>query len=118
MTDDIHERIGFREIDHDGNAVQALSPQAPDPADPAQGLRAVNPFIVALWALDLVLLGFCIWTLNESVQPTATSAANGGVPLSFLLLSTLPYGLLAFFLLTAALLFWHATTWQRRRPTS
>ncbi|MFJ4210118.1 hypothetical protein ACIPY2_16820 [Paenarthrobacter sp. NPDC089675] len=117
MTDDVHERIGFREIDQDGNAVPAVSPHAPDPAHQAQGLRAVNPFIVALWALDLVLLGFCIWTLNESAQPTATSTAGGGIPWNFLLLSTLPYGLLAFLLLTAALLFWHAAAWQKRRPT-
>lgn len=120
MKDHIHERIGFREIDEHGNAVTAISPHTPELVDPERSRPSINPFVVALWVLNVGLAWFGAWALT-----TATSAIISPTPsqepesaqLNFLMLSNAPYALLAAVLLTAALLFWHAAQWQKKRPT-
>ncbi|MFF1829024.1 hypothetical protein [Paenarthrobacter sp. NPDC058040] len=117
MTDDVHERIGFREIDEQGNSVRAVSPNAPEPIDASPRRLLVNPFVVALWLLDLALGWFTIWAFSAAIEGLAPSVASPMVQYNFILLSAAPYGALAAILLTAALLFWHAAQWQKKRPT-
>lgn len=117
MTDDVHERIGFRELDEHGNSVRAVSPHVPEPVDGPPRRLLVNPFVVALWVLDLALGWFTIWAFSAAIEGLAPSIASPMVQYSFVLLSAAPYGALAAILLTAALLFWHAAQWQKKRPT-
>ncbi len=119
MKDHIHERIGFREIDEHGNAVKAISPHVPEPADPGSSRLSVNPFVIALWVLDVGLAWFGAWALTTATSAIITPTSNQGpesAQLNFLMLSNAPYALLAAVLLTAALLFWHAAQWQKKRP--
>lgn len=118
MQDHVHERIGFREIDEHGNAMPAVSPHAPEPADPTQKRASPNPFIIALWVLDAGLLVFGFWALTEAAAAMAgPTQFNTSAQLSFMLMSYTPYVLLGGLLLAAALLFWHAVQWQRKRPS-
>ncbi|WP_311211669.1 MULTISPECIES: hypothetical protein [unclassified Arthrobacter] len=121
MKDHVHERIGFREIDEHGNAVQAVSPHVPEPADPERKRTPVNPFVIALWVLDAGLAWLGFWALTTSVGammtgPTPAQSAESA-QVNFMMLSNAPYALLAAALITAGLLFWHAVQWQRKRPT-
>lgn len=75
MKDHVHERIGFREIDEHGNAVQAVSPHVPETAGPPPRRLSVNPFIIALWVLDAGLLWVGIWAIS-----TAAAALVGPAP--------------------------------------
>lgn len=117
MKDHVHERIGFREIDQDGNAVQAVSPHVPE-TDPPRTRLAVNPFIIALWVLDAGLLWLGFWAVS-----TAAAGMMGPQPyqsaqsaqFTYMMLSNAPYALLAGILITAGLLFWHAYQWQKKR---
>ncbi|MGR0160599.1 hypothetical protein [Paenarthrobacter nitroguajacolicus] len=119
MKDHVHERIGFREIDEQGHAVPAISPHVPEPADPKRKRLAINPFIVALWALDAALLCFGFWAASETMAGMAgPTEFNTSAQLSFMLMQYTPYVLLGGVLLTAALLFWHAVHWQRKQPNS
>ncbi|MDR6986882.1 hypothetical protein J2Y66_001352 [Paenarthrobacter nitroguajacolicus] len=120
MKDHVHERIGFREIDEHGNAVQAVSPHVPEPVEPDRKRLTLNPFIIALWALDAGLAWCGLWALTSAVGAmmgltSAQSAETAQV--NFIMLSHTPYALLAVVLITAALLFWHAVQWQKKRPT-
>ncbi|MGJ3190550.1 hypothetical protein FQP90_18865 [Paenarthrobacter nitroguajacolicus] len=117
MKDHVHERIGFREIDEHGNAVQAVSPHVPEPADQGRKRTAVNPFIVALWVMDVGVVWFCMWAFTSAESLMGPSSMGSTAQVNFMILSTLPYGLLAAILLTAGLLFWHAVQWQKKRPT-
>ncbi|MFJ4028555.1 hypothetical protein ACIPWF_14360 [Paenarthrobacter sp. NPDC089989] len=117
MTDDVHERIGFREIDQEGNAVRAVSPHVLEPADSSRHRLTLNPFILALWILDAGLAGFCFWIFSESIRPTQAINSGQGMPVSFLMFSTFPFAALTFLLLTVGLLFWHAAQWQKKRST-
>ncbi|MEJ1115663.1 hypothetical protein WBN73_15335 [Paenarthrobacter sp. CCNWLY172] len=124
MKDHVHERIGFREIDEHGNAVQAVSPHVPEPADRERKRTPFNPFIIALWVMDAGLAWLGVWALATSVgalvsspqfvQPAESAEA---AQMKFILLSNAPYVLLAALLITAGLLFWHAVQWQKKRPT-
>ncbi|MGA8788290.1 MAG: hypothetical protein WB535_04990 [Paenarthrobacter sp.] len=124
MKDHVHERIGFREIDEHGNAVQAVSPHVPEPADRERKRTPINPFIIALWVMDAGLAWLGVWALATSVgaivsspqfvQPAESAEA---AQMKFILLSNAPYVLLAALLITAGLLFWHAVQWQKKRPT-
>ena len=124
MKDHVHERIGFREIDEHGNAVQAVSPHVPEPADRERKRAPLNPFIIALWVMDAGLAWLGVWALATSVgalvsspqfvQPAESAEA---AQMKFILLSNAPYVLLAALLITAGLLFWHAVQWQKKRPT-
>ena len=123
MKDHVHERIGFREIDEHGNAVQAVSPHVPEPADRERKRTPINPFIIALWVMDAGLAWLGVWALATSVgaivsspqfvQPAESAEA---AQMKFILLSNAPYVLLAALLITAGLLFWHAVQWQKKRP--
>ncbi|ASN18538.1 hypothetical protein [Arthrobacter sp. YN] len=123
MKDHVHERIGFREIDEQGNAVQAVSPHVPEPADKERKRTPFNPFIIALWVMDAGLAWLGVWALATSVgaivsspqfvQPAESAEA---AQMKFILLSNAPYVLLAALLITAGLLFWHAVQWQKKRP--
>ncbi len=123
MKDHVHERIGFREIDEHGNAVQAVSPHVPEPADRERKRTPINPFIIALWVMDAGLAWLGVWALATSVgaivsspqfvQPAESAEA---AQMKFILLSNAPYVLLAALLITAGLLFWHAFQWQKKRP--
>lgn len=118
MKDHVHERIGFREIDEHGNAVPAVSPHVPQQPDPTRRRSAVNPFIVALWVLDAALTIFGLWAFSEATAGMAgPTQFNTSPQLSFMLMSYTPYVLLGSLLLTAALLFWHAVQWQKKRPS-
>lgn len=124
MKDHVHERIGFREIDAHGNAVQAVSPHVPEPADRERKRTPINPYIIALWVMDAGLAWLGVWALATSVgaivsspqfvQPAESAEA---AQMKFILLSNAPYVLLAALLITAGLLFWHAVQWQKKRPT-
>ncbi|WP_426005424.1 hypothetical protein ACPFL9_01605 [Paenarthrobacter sp. NyZ202] len=114
MTDHTHERLGFREIDDQGKAVRAVSPHAPEPLDAPKKRLSVNPFIVALWALDGAMLYFSVWAFTETLRPMVSAPSSDGMPMNFVVLSMLPYLVPASLLITGALLFWHAFQWQRR----
>jgi len=115
MTDHVHERIGFREIDEHGNAVPAASPHVPEQPDPTRKRLALNPFIVALWVLNAGLAWFGSWALAIVGGAMMGPAPAQTAQLNFMILSNAPYALLAATLITAALLFWHAAQWQKRR---
>ncbi|VXC36504.1 conserved hypothetical protein [Arthrobacter sp. 9V] len=117
MKDHVHERIGFREIDEHGNTVPAVSPHVPEQPDAERTRRSINPFIIALWVLDAALMIFGFWALSEAAAAMAgPTQFNTSAQLSFMLMSYTPYVLLGGLLLTAALLFWHAVQWQKKRP--
>ncbi|UKA50237.1 hypothetical protein LFT48_01450 [Arthrobacter sp. FW305-123] len=116
MKDHVHERIGFREIDENGNALPAVSPHVPEQPDPERKHGAINPFIIAVWVLDAALMIFGIWALNETVAAMAAPTQFSNSPqLGYMLMSYTPFVLLGSLLLTAALLFWHAVQWQKKR---
>lgn len=118
MTDDTHERIGFRELDEHGNAVRAISPHVPEPADPPRKRASVNPFIIALWVLDVGLAWLGVWAVATAAgamtSPTPIQSAESA-QFMYMMLSNAPYALLGAVLITAGLLFWHAAQWQRNR---
>ncbi|WP_253951570.1 hypothetical protein M1D51_20390 [Arthrobacter sp. R3-55] len=123
MKDHAHERLGFREIDEHGNAVQAVSPHLPEPVEPTRKRAMVNPFIIALWVLDAGLAWLGLWALTTSVGAIVSSPefvqpaeSAESAQMKFIMLSNAPYVLLAALLITAGLLFWHAVQWQRKRP--
>lgn len=111
MTDDIQERLNFREVDEHGKAVTA-TPDYGTPA-PGDGKRRVNPFILALWILDAAILLPGIWALALTMD-TAMMYGSGPMPVPFLMLNVMPFCFLASALTTAGLLFWHAAQWQNR----
>ena len=118
MADDIHERIGFREIDEHGNAVRAVSPH--DPEAPERGRRRVlvNPFVVALWVLDAGLVWFCFWAFEAVAAMSGPTAPSPSVQVNFMVLQSVPYVIPGTILVTAALLFWHAWQWQKKHATT
>ncbi|WP_159704267.1 hypothetical protein [Arthrobacter sp. 18067] len=120
MKDHVHERIGFREIDEHGNAVQAVSPHVPETAGPERKRVPVNPFIIALWVLDAGLAWFGMWALTNAISamvgPMPVQSAESA-QVNFMMFSNAPYALLGAALITAGLLFWHAVQWQKKRPT-
>lgn len=117
MKDHVHERLGFREIDEHGNTAPAVSPHAPEPADPERKRLSINPFIIALWVLDAGLAWFGLWALATAAGAMMGPAPGESAQVNFMILSNAPYALLAALLITAALLFWHAVQWQKKRPT-
>ena len=118
MKDHVHERIGFREIDENGNAVQAVSPHVPEPADRERRRIPINPFIIALWVLDAGLLWVGVWAVNETgAAMSGPTMFNMSAQLNFMLMTYTPYAFLGALLLTSTLLFWHAVQWQKQRPT-
>ncbi|MFE4196171.1 hypothetical protein ACFRJ9_09925 [Paenarthrobacter sp. NPDC056912] len=114
MKDHVHERLGFSEIDEQGNAVRAVSPHAPEPVENPRKRATINPFIVALWVLDAALVWFCLWAFAETMQPSGPTLGQS-LPINFVVLSSVPYVLLGAILITAGLLLWHAVQWQNRR---
>lgn len=118
MADESHERIGFREIDEHGNAVRAVNPHAPE--DPERGRRRVlvNPFVVALWVLDAGLVWFCFWAFDAVAAMAGPTAQSPSAQVNFMVLQSVPYVLPGTILVTAALLFWHAFQWQKKRATT
>ena len=118
MADDIHERIGFREIDEHGNAVRAVNPHAPEAPDPVRHRVLVNPFVVALWVLDAGLVWFCFWAFEAVAAMTGPTAPSPSAPVNFMVLQSVPYVLPGTILVTAALLFWHAVQWQKKYATT
>jgi hypothetical protein len=90
----------------------------PEQPDPERKRSTVNPFIIALWVLDAALMVFGFWALSEAAAGMAgPTQFNTSPQLSFMLMSYTPYVLLCGVLLSAALLFWHAVQWQKKRPT-
>ncbi|MFC8039762.1 hypothetical protein ACFUOZ_10445 [Paenarthrobacter sp. NPDC057355] len=118
MKDHVHERIGFREIDEQGNAIPAVSPHVPEVADPPRARLVVNPFIIALWVLDASLMWLGLWAISTAaggmMGPQPYQSAESA-QFTYMMLSNAPYALLAAVLMTAALLFWHANQWQKKR---
>ncbi|BCW34158.1 hypothetical protein StoSoilA2_02140 [Arthrobacter sp. StoSoilA2] len=118
MADDIHERIGFREIDEHGNAVRAVNPHAPEAPERARRRVLVNPFVAALWVLDAGLAWFCIWAFDSVAAMTGPTATSPPSQVNFMVLQSVPYVLPGAILVTAALLFWHAAQWQKKHATT
>jgi hypothetical protein len=120
MKDHVHERIGFREIDEHGNAVQAVSPHVPEPVDPIRKRAALNPYIVAAWALNAGLVWFGVWAFTTAAATIMSPGSAESAQVNYLLLSNAPYALLGAVLLTGGLLVWHAVQWQKKRlsPTN
>ncbi len=121
MKDHAHERIGFREIDEHGNTQPAVSPHVPETASPERKRVQLNPFIIALWALDAGLAWFGLWALTTAASAIVSTAQAQSAEsaqtaqINFIMLSNAPYAILAALLITAALLLWHAVQWQRKR---
>ncbi|MFJ4229951.1 hypothetical protein ACIPYV_20485 [Paenarthrobacter nicotinovorans] len=118
MKDHVHERIGFREIDEHGNAVQAVSPHVPESPDPPRKGFPVNPFIVALWVNAAGLLWLGLWAVATAAGAMTSPApyqSTQSAQFMYMMLSNAPYALLAGILITAALLFWHGLQWQKKR---
>ncbi|MEV7664078.1 hypothetical protein [Paenarthrobacter sp. NPDC089316] len=121
MKDHVHERLGFREIDEHGNALQAVSPHVPETVDPTRKRLSVNPFIVALWVLDAGLMWLGLWAVATAAGALTAPAPYqnaGSAQFLYMMLSNAPYALLAAVLMTAGLLFWHAHQWQKKRPAT
>ncbi|GAA2872861.1 hypothetical protein [Paenarthrobacter ilicis] len=121
MKDHVHERLGFREIDQDGNSVEAVAPHHPSPetvrpsGQAGHRNRAVNPFVVALWVLVAGLGWFGLWAFGAGTSSLTAQPESAHV--AFLLMSNAPYAILAAVIIAAALLFWHAAQWQKRRDS-
>lgn len=115
MKDHVHQHLGFREIDEHGNAVPAVSPHAPAPVGPPRKRASVNPFIAALWVMDVGVVWFCLWAFSSAESLMGPSSTGSSAQVNFMILTAVPYGLLGAILLAAGLLFWHAAQWQRKR---
>ncbi|MEV7605925.1 hypothetical protein AB0N65_10855 [Paenarthrobacter sp. NPDC089322] len=115
MNDRDHERIGFREIDEHGNGVPAINPHMPAAVDPAHTRLQPNPFIIALWVLTAGLWFFGAWAFSTAAAAVMAPPTSEIAQVNYMLLANAPYALLAAVLLTAGLLFWHASRWQQKR---
>lgn len=112
-------RIGFREVDQDG---QPFDPEtagrSQDMAGSSGGepnrLRP-NPFIIVLWVLALGLTIGSVWVQLNAFSYSGPMPGSGGPPLGFLLMNFAPQAALAGTLSIICLLFWHAMRWQRAR---
>lgn len=105
--------IGFREVDPEGNPVEATLQAGSGESPPGGTATAVNPFIVVLWLLAILLIGggVLIFVNANSLVGPSTS----GMPASFLMLTFAPYAMAVGLAAAICLLFWHAFQWQRRR---
>ncbi|MGX1162691.1 hypothetical protein FBY31_3247 [Arthrobacter sp. SLBN-100] len=104
--------IGFREVDRDGNPVVDEDHAAAEDQSSRWLTAAINPFIVALWAVAAVLVGgiiFAFLTTSLAVGPS-----SGSMPASFVIFTFAPYAVLSGTITVICLLFWHALQWQRR----
>ena len=85
-------------------------------ADSGQpGRLAVNPFIVALWALVAVLLlsPFGVFTLAQ--ESLNSGAEQQVMPMGYMWITFAPQIIFAGLVGLLGLLFWHAAQWQRNR---
>lgn len=114
LKDNIHERIGFREIDEHGNAVPAVSPHVPE-LHPPRTRPSLNPFIIALWVLNAGLASFGLWAFSTAAASIMAPPTSEVAQVNYMLLANAPYALLGAVLLTGGLLFWHAVQWQKKR---
>ncbi|MFE4833189.1 hypothetical protein ACFRAU_00760 [Arthrobacter sp. NPDC056691] len=85
-------------------------------ADIGQRSRlSVNPFIVALWVLEAILLvsPFGVFTLAQESLNSGTEPQV--MPVSYMWITFAPQMLFAGLVGALGLLFWHAAQWQRNR---
>lgn len=114
MQDGPSASASFREIDEHGNALPHDLADAPEDA---RKIR-VNPFIVVLWVFNATIMVFVAWATSESFDPSNFGTEMPGtVPMAFILMNVVPQILPLPLFTTAALLFWHAWQWQKRRST-
>ncbi|MFE5835695.1 hypothetical protein [Arthrobacter sp. NPDC056493] len=76
---------------------------------------SVNPFIVALWVLEAILLvsPFGVFTLAQESLNSGTEPQV--MPVSYMWITFAPQMLFAGLVGALGLLFWHAAQWQRNR---
>ncbi|MET3936257.1 hypothetical protein [Arthrobacter sp. OAP107] len=123
MSGSEHDPIDFREVDAQGN------PTGYGPATGQTGLGqrqagtgyfgqrrlAANPFIVALWVLEAILLvsPFGVFTIAQESLNSVTEPQV--MPVSYMWITFAPQILFAGLAGLLGLLFWHAAQWQRNR---
>ncbi|MDQ0863123.1 hypothetical protein QF036_000704 [Arthrobacter globiformis] len=105
--------INFREVDSQGNPT-GYGPGAGQPATQRSRL-SVNPFIVALWVIEAILLvsPFGVFTLAQESLNSGTQSQV--MPVSYMWITFAPQMLFAGLAGFLGLLFWHAAQWQRNR---
>jgi len=109
-----NNHVRFREVDQHGNPIDQESFGYEEGLDAGRPVwAAVNPFIVALWALAAVLLTGGVWVSANAASMMGTTSATP--PLAYVLFNFAPWAVLAGLLDALALLFWHAMGWQRRQ---
>jgi hypothetical protein len=123
MSGSEHDPINFREVDAQGHPTgygrttgqAGLGQRQPGTADFGQRRLAVNPFIVALWVFEAILLvsPFGVFTiaqesLNSGTEPQA-------MPVGYMWITFAPQILFAGLVGLLGLFFWHAAQWQRHR---
>lgn len=128
MSGSEHNPINFREVDAQGNPTgygpatgqpgpgqQQPGQQQPGSADFGQRRLAVNPFIVALWVFEAILLvsPFGVFTLAQESLNSGTEPQV--MPVSYMWITFAPQILFAGLVGLLGLLFWHAAQWQRNR---
>jgi hypothetical protein len=105
--------INFREVDSQGNPT-GYGPGAGQAGMPRSRL-SVNPFIVALWVIEAILLvsPFGVFTLAQESLNSGTQPQV--MPVSYMWITFAPQMLFAGLAGFLGLLFWHAAQWQRNR---
>jgi hypothetical protein len=121
MSGSEHDPIHFREVDAQGNPTEygpatgqpGLGQRQPGTPDFGQRRPAVNPFIVALWVFEAILLvsPFGVFTIAQESLNSGTEPQV--MPVSYMWITFAPQILFAGLVGLLGLLFWHAAQWQR-----
>ncbi|MEE2523598.1 hypothetical protein V1639_16300 [Pseudarthrobacter sp. J75] len=113
----------FREVDINGKPVPLPTPgsaagtihgDSSDGTDPGFA-RKINPFVVVLWLLAGLELGYGMWLLSSVVDGMGPSSSTTDMFQNYLLFNLTPWVLVTGTFTVTGLLFWHANQWQRRR---
>ncbi|MFP3461746.1 hypothetical protein R5O87_12915 [Arthrobacter globiformis] len=125
MSGSEHDPIHFREVDAQGNPTEygpatgqpRLGQRQPGTAGFGQRRLAVNPFIVALWVFEAILLvsPFGVFTIAQESLNSGTEPQV--MPVSYMWITFAPQILFAGLVGLLGLLVWHAAQWQRNRAT-
>ena len=110
-------KVGFHEVDQDGNPADPETASGGHDAGGTKGAgrTGFNPFIAILWILAAILVVGGIWVFTNAFSNTGPTSSSGSIPLGFVLINFAPQAVLAGTLAMICLLFWHAVQWQRAR---
>lgn len=123
MSGSEHDPINFREVDSQRNPTgygpatgqTGLGQRQAGAGDFGQRRLAANPFIVALWVFEAILLvsPFGVFTIAQESLNSVTEPQV--MPVSYMWITFAPQILFAGLVGLLGLFFWHAAQWQRNR---